>query len=244
MPELNLTGLKIGFWDVLEKDNEKSKEKHQSYWKCRCNLCGNIYSVRGSSLNNGKSQKCGICSRSYNVKDETGQKYNKLTVLYKAGSKNNRVMWKCQCDCGNHIDVSGTDLRTGAVKSCGKCPGRESLGEKLIREKLTQFGIDFIQEYTFKDLVFETGHYARFDFYIPSHNYIIEFDGIQHFSYGNNSSWNTEEKFLETKKRDNIKNNYCFNHNIPIIRIPYDYKEELTAFDLIPQTSKFLIRKG
>ena len=79
MPELNLTGLKIGFWDVLEKDNEKSKEKHQSYWKCRCNLCGNIYSVRGSSLINGNCQKCGICSRSYNVKDETGQKYNKLT---------------------------------------------------------------------------------------------------------------------------------------------------------------------
>lgn len=74
--------------------------------------------------------------------------------------------------------------------------------------------------------------------------YQVYFDGIQHFSYGNNSSWNTEEKFLETKKRDNIKNNYCFNHNIPIIRIPYDYKEELTAFDLIPQTSKFLIRKG
>jgi len=28
MPELNLAGSKIGFWDVLEKDSEKSKEKH------------------------------------------------------------------------------------------------------------------------------------------------------------------------------------------------------------------------
>jgi hypothetical protein len=88
-------------------------------------------------------------------------------------------MWKCKCECGNLIDVSGTDLRTKAVKSCGKCPGKESLGEKLIREKLTQFNIDFIQEYRFEDLIFpDTKHHAKFDFYIPSHNYIIEFDGI------------------------------------------------------------------
>lgn len=245
MPELDLKGRTVGFWEVLEKDIEMSQNKHQSYWKCKCGLCGEIYSVRGSSLNTNKTQKCGKCSRTYNAKDETNNVYDKLTVLYRIGSYNNRMMWKCKCECGNLIDVSGTDLRTKAVKSCGKCPGKESLGEKLIREKLTQFNIDFIQEYRFEDLIFpDTKHHAKFDFYIPSHNYIIEFDGIQHFQYENNpDSWNNYENFTKTKKRDKIKNEYCIKNNIPLIRIPYNYKYELTAFDLIPQTSQFLFRK-
>lgn len=234
-------GSRIGFWELIEKDEEKSKKSHNSYWKCKCHLCGNIYSVRASSLKNGKTKKCGICSRSYNAKDETGNKYNSLTVLYKIGSKNKRVMWKCQCECGNFIEVSGTDLRTGMVKTCGKCPTKESQGEKKIREALIKFGIDFIQEYSFPDFVYDSKHKPRFDFYIPSQNYVIEYDGVQHFK--SSGGWNDENNYKKTIERDKIKNSYCFNNNIPIIRIPYNYKEEIKAFDLIPQTSKFLLEK-
>ena len=36
------------------------------------------------------------------VIDETGKKYNKLTVLERDGSNSQgRAMWLCQCDCGN-----------------------------------------------------------------------------------------------------------------------------------------------
>ena len=46
-----------------------------------------------------------------------GQKYNMLTVIEYAYSKNNRKYWKCQCDCGNTTIISTNKL--GITKSCG-----------------------------------------------------------------------------------------------------------------------------
>lgn len=38
--------------------------------------------------------------------------------------------------------------------------------------------------------------------------------------------WQTEKGLTETKKRDSIKNNYCIENNITLIRIPYiNYKD-------------------
>ena len=238
--ELNLQNKTFGYWKVIEKDSKKSKEKGIGYWFCECTLCGNIYSVRGTVLNKGQTTKCVHCSGK--IINEIDKKYNQLKVLQYAGRKNNRAMWKCECECGNHIVVSGTDLRMGNVKSCGRCPNKESNGEKYIRKFLINCGIDFIQEYIFEDFTYENGHHPRFDFYIPSRHYIIEYDGKQHFQYQKGSNWNTEEKLKENIKKDNYKNQYCFKNNIPIIRIPY-YEKEITVFDLIPETSRFLIKK-
>ena len=45
----------------------------------------------------------------------------------------------------------------------------------------------------------------------------IEYDGIQHFEpiklFGG------EKEFLKTQKKDRIKNEYCINNNIRLIRI-------------------------
>lgn len=53
------------------------------------------------------------------LKDLTGQKFALLTVTGKAKSKNGKAYWNCVCECGSSTVVSGTNLRTGAVKSCG-----------------------------------------------------------------------------------------------------------------------------
>ena len=55
------------------------------------------------------------------IKDLTGQKFNKLTVLYRAkeNTKSGNAKWHCICDCGNECDVVGTSLRSGHTKSCG-----------------------------------------------------------------------------------------------------------------------------
>lgn len=63
---------------------------------------------------------------------------------------------------------------------------------------------------------------------------IIEYDGIQHFQNGHFKT------LLEiTRKNDLLKNKYCFNNNIPLIRIPYD--EEYTIDDLKLETTRFLL---
>lgn len=54
------------------------------------------------------------------LKDETGNKYGLLTVLYRGpNSKDGRVQWHCRCDCGNEVDVIAKNLRSGNTKSCG-----------------------------------------------------------------------------------------------------------------------------
>ena len=58
------------------------------------------------------------------IKDLTSQKFNRLTVIEQNGRQSGKVVWKCQCDCGNIINVIGSNLTSNKVKSCG-CLRRE-----------------------------------------------------------------------------------------------------------------------
>lgn len=56
--------------------------------------------------------------------DETGNRYGKLTVLYRtddhiSSGGHKFAMWHCKCDCGNECNVLGSSLRNGNTKSCG-----------------------------------------------------------------------------------------------------------------------------
>ena len=43
--------------------------------------------------------------------DLTGKVFDKLTVFEKAPSRARRVYWKCQCECGNIVEVSAESLK-------------------------------------------------------------------------------------------------------------------------------------
>ena len=59
-----------------------------------------------------------------------------------------------------------------------------------------------------------------FDFYLPDQNILIEYDGEQHFHKVKNDRYGYEGIVA----RDNYKNQWCQENNIPLIRIPYtDY---------------------
>ena len=58
------------------------------------------------------------------LKDISNKKYGRLTVIergddYTAPGGRKIVRWKCRCECGNEVLVSGYDLRKGRTKSCG-----------------------------------------------------------------------------------------------------------------------------
>ena len=132
------------------------------------------------------------------------------------------------------------NLRSGKSQSCGCIQSKQE--EKII-QLLTKNQILFNYQYQFDDLLNK-----KFDFYV-NNSYIIEFDGSQHFKY-TDSGWDTEEHFERTHKNDLIKNKYCFEHNIPLIRIPYnaeytfeDLKLETTRFLLTPENEKEYYKK-
>lgn len=62
------------------------------------------------------------------IKDLTGQKFNRLTVLYKDESKTDRTRYICQCECGKTLSVISSQLINGHTKSCG-CLQKEKVLE-------------------------------------------------------------------------------------------------------------------
>lgn len=66
------------------------------------------------------------------MKDLTGQRFGRLTVLYmdedKVTPSGYRVhMWRCICDCGTEKTVRGKSLTGGVTRSCG-CLAKELVG--------------------------------------------------------------------------------------------------------------------
>lgn len=59
------------------------------------------------------------------MKDLTGMKFGRLTVLDRADNKGGRVCWRCKCDCGNEIVTKGKYLLNGDAKSCGCLGGKK-----------------------------------------------------------------------------------------------------------------------
>lgn len=52
--------------------------------------------------------------------DLTNKRFGKLTALHTLPERRrNRIVWHCQCDCGNTIDATVTELRRGETQSCG-----------------------------------------------------------------------------------------------------------------------------
>lgn len=61
--------------------------------------------------------------------DLVGQRFGRLSVIEEAGrDKRGKVLWECQCDCGNRVIVSSSNLKMERTLSCG-CLQRERVVE-------------------------------------------------------------------------------------------------------------------
>ena len=116
---------------------------------------------------------------------------------------------------------------------CPKC--FQYKREKLISIWLDNHNIDYISQYKFDDC--RDKRPLPFDFYLPQYNACIEHDGRQHFVLvdfaGKGIEW-AQSQLNITQYHDNIKNEYCKNNHINLLRISYfqDIEEELNNFCL------------
>ena len=67
--------------------------------------------------------------------DLIGQKFARLEVISFAGRRNGRRRWCCRCVCNEIAEVALSDLRSGAIRSCG-CLAREILVERNKSQKM------------------------------------------------------------------------------------------------------------
>ena len=214
-----MIGKKFGKLTVLEKAPKNPNLKSRCIrYICKCE-CGNIIEVNGNSLRTGHTTSCGCSRKNVNIKNLLGQRFGYLTVIEITNKRrDNHVIWKCKCDCGKIVEVCRKELLNGHTRSCGCL--KSSYGEQLIAKLLKELNLDFITEYKFTDCKYKDK--LRFDFAIIKNKKIIcliEFQGVQHYQV--TGGWNNIEHLKQVQKRDNIKREYCYNNNIPLIEIPF-----------------------
>lgn len=245
---IDLTGQNFGYWHVIKRVENRTKSGH-TRWLCKCTACGKEKEVDGGHLRAGRTTNCGCIRiqkiRQANIKDRTGQTYgflyvNRIATLEEYPRKDKQgTYWNCTClKCGRkNIIIWGDYLQKGDTKSCGCI---NSINESKIAQMLDILQIKYKQQYSFNNLYSNRKcDKLYFDFAIFNNNtliYLIEYDGIQHFEDGH-----FKDTYENTHKNDLEKNKYCFDHNIPIIRIPYN--KEYNINDLKLETTRFLLTK-
>lgn len=238
----DLTGQTFGYLTALYPLDER--RNGNVVWQCKCK-CGNDAQVIAASLISGKTKSCGCYSREVTTKnntiDITGQKFGNLTAIRSTGildEQTHMFLWEFKCDCGNTKLLPCGWVTCGNTTSCGCSKSR---GESKVANLLNDLNISFKQQHSYEDCHNEDGSKKLyFDFYLNDYNCCLEYDGEQHF-FANGRTWNTEEHCEQVKKRDEIKNNYCLKHHIPLIRIAYTSYESLDKDilnDLIQQAQK------
>lgn len=119
--------------------------------------------------------------------------------------------------CEKEWKVSPSNLKRGF--GCPYC--KESKGEKEISRILDKYNIEYIPQYIFNDCFYINP--LKFDFYLPKYNLCIEYQGQQH--YKPISLFGGEEGYKNTVIRDKIKEKYCIENKIPLLKIKYtNYK--------------------
>lgn len=168
----------------------------------------------------------------YNFKNEIGNKYGYLTVIERApNDSSGRAMWKCKCDCGNEVIVSGKHLRSGNTKSCG-CYQKKRATESNLERAGSLVGQKFGKLLVLKEVGFKTkanGRKSRlYECLCDCGNYCI----AEHvyLAYGDTKSCGClrskgEFQIEQLLKENNInyKKEYIFEDLVDILPLRFDF---------------------
>ena len=163
--------------------------------------------------------------RCVNCSAHKAEKYFKSKVLEKLGSEYSFIKFTHRPElsegyrrgvvvehfnCGHVYETSYSKIMEGS-----KCPNCVySRGESAVKDVLDSLPIEYTREHSFEYL----GR-KRFDFFIPSLNIAIEYDGEQH--YKSIDAWGGEEYLESVRQSDALKNDFCEYMGIDLLRIPY-----------------------
>ena len=210
--------------------NESNKKHNYKYDYTKTNYVNSVTKVRIICPEHGEFEQlpfnhlvgrgCGRCGKSKKIDlnyfiEKSNQIHNFKYDYSLSEYKLSRVKIKIICPIHDIIFEQTPNHHMKGV-GCPICS--ESVGEKTIRILFEKNNINFVRNKKFENCRYK--YPLSYDFYLPESNICIEFDGKQHFEaieyYGGVK--NFEEQLI----RDNIKNEYCKDNNIELIRIRYD----------------------
>lgn len=211
--------MKIKHPNIIPLDEFKGVNTKMHF---KCTVCDYEWYAVSNALLNKSNSGCPKCSNHAKVSEQ--EIINRMAsneyVEYIDGYIDtlHHANFKCKI-CGYEWHTLPLSVIKG--RCCPKC--NISQGEKRISDVLDSLNIHYETEYSFDDC--KDIRNLRFDFYLPNYNTCVEYDGEQHFKPvrfdKHNSRGTPQERFEKTKYRDELKNDYCKNNNITLIRIPY-----------------------
>lgn len=218
-------------------------------WVCQCNNCGGYYITTGKYLRSGHCKSCGCIASQKLRKDLTGKIIDGFEVLQYSFSISDRQLkqylrgpcWLIKCPkCGLEFVESAEHIQRHSINcpqcDCNAASQYESKKALIILNTLKNSDHEHLRnvktEYKFDNCFFKNK--LPFDFYIPAftypdglttHEFLIEYDGPQHDKpstwFGALSDTDSYKDFIGIQVRDWIKDMYCIEHDIPLIRIKH-----------------------
>lgn len=141
------------------------------------------------------------------VRVEENQTYN--------GSKD-RLTFYCG-DCGEQFISTWNSVYNNNLFLCDSCRQKTSSLEHKTLNYLNDNNVCFIPQYRFDDC--KNKRSLPFDFYLPNKNICIECNGMQH--YEEIEYFGGKEGFERRVKNDGIKEIYCEEKGLKLIKLPY-----------------------
>lgn len=218
----SLVGDDYTFLEKYKSAHEKLKVKHHT--------CGRVYKVEPNGfLRGNRCVKCQI-KKSAIRQRKTQQEFEEEVFKLMEGEYvvigkyiNNRTpLSMYHKDCGNTYSVRPESFLRGS-----RCPFCSfSKGEDITVKTLEGLCMDYQTQKVFSDCLSPKGNVLRFDFYIPSKNILIEYNGKQHYQYVE-FFYDSEEDYEYRLKCDEIKRKYCEEKGVRLLEIPYTEKDNI-----------------
>lgn len=166
----------------------------------------------------------------FEAKTVWGDKYDYSITKYEGALNNIKVIYNgviYEQRAKSHLEGLSPEFRKTEDSILNdKINESELIGEDKIREYLVNNSIDFIHRKNIEKIYF--------DFYLPKYRTVIEFDGKQH--YEPISFFGGVDVYNRLKINDKIKNDYCEENYIDLIRIKYDQVERI--FEILKESFK------
>lgn len=184
--------------DYIGYTSLRDLRANQKFWKFHKSNPYTIYNI------NLFFQKNGINLKIISDKYEAG--YKKLEV---------------RCECSEIFKCSLDKIKAGKTK-CNRCTKSQSIYEIKVENYLRSCNENYIFQYKIKDC--RNILPLPFDFYLPRLKILLEVDGIGHYKPTRFNGMNLDfvtERYEKVLYNDEIKNKYCKENNIELIRLPY-----------------------
>lgn len=203
--------------------------------KVKHNVCDRIYKVEPCNFLSGS--RCIECyyeslrlnnSEFYNiVADNLGDKYEILSD-YKGMYTPVELKHKL---CGTFFYARPSDIKW-KQSGCPFC--KLSKGEHFIETFFKENDINYESQKTFDDL--RDINKLSYDFYLPSYNILIEFQGIQHYmpkTFGGITKEEALNNYNKQIKHDKLKDDYAKSHDFKLLTPNYKLKNKKEIYNYL-----------